>query len=812
MISIVPIINDYMELPYSKILFWTRGGSSLENSEELGWAHLIEHLLFKLRIDNMGIADFVEGLGGYSNAFTSHDDVVLEISIMNEHVEKTLVFLEKLISLPLSSVSEKDFEEERSVVIEEMYMYEDEPTENLFQSLMENSFPGHVYGRKIIGEENTLKNATLEKLETFFRQKMLFSPFIIISGGWDKEYKFNTEIAEKEHSEILEKWETTKRIIIRHNQNKDYFMAGWRLPIEDGKLSAISKLIFTITYGMDGGRLYNQIVYETGTFDNLSLSLIGGRYGTCFLQTGAFSPSKEANRIKKWIEIWDAISFTQIEVAKAKEVILSTKYFSSEGIGESPYLIGKSYTTYDDKERFEHDYFYWLFHLSAKELNDFKEKYLRADQAVLGMAVPKKSSFSFESLEIFSKQNSSPAETYIRKKAHGVKSSALIRENSQFLTLYILKKSGVMNEVKGKEGGFRLFIDALCASAKGMTRDETEAYLDRFGISLSSVSGNNTGGFKLKVRDSFVPEAIEILKKTLDNPIKEEDFNQEKQFAMSNFSLKKEDPGFLFKEKIHSIIFKGTPYENLISGTEKTLTAVSFEDISSMRERFFGEGHWGVGISGAIDKKEREDVFKYLADINSKSRKFPVLKKKELLGERIEKIKAPGKKQLYITKLFHAPSIYSQDFESMRFLEQFLVGQKSPYFQKLREENGLVYSLDIWGMGGIYGGYLALSAITSPEKKDAVMDGMNQVISLLKKGDFDGGYLEEIKNSARFQHAQSVVKNDFHSFNLALEESLDFPFCNYLKFPEIIDKITKNTMVDLSEKYFSDSLWIISKN
>ena len=107
----IPIIRRYKELPYTKVLVWLTGGSSIENKDEQGYAHFIEHLFFKLRVDGLGLADFVEGLGGYTNAYTSHDDIVVEITVTNENVKESLIFLSKIMRTSLKTISHNDFAE-----------------------------------------------------------------------------------------------------------------------------------------------------------------------------------------------------------------------------------------------------------------------------------------------------------------------------------------------------------------------------------------------------------------------------------------------------------------------------------------------------------------------------------------------------------------------------------------------------------------------------------------------------------------------------------------------------------------------------
>ena len=92
------------------------------------------------------------------------------------------------------------------------------------------------------------------------------------------------------------------------------------------------------------------------------------------------------------------------------------------------------------------------------------------------------------------------------------------------------------------------------------------------------------------------------------------------------------------------------------------------------------------------------------------------------------------------------------------------------------------------------------------------MDGIDKVVKILKEGAFANTLLEEMKNNTRFQHAQSIVRNDYHAFNLALEESLNFPQKNYLNYPKMVDSMNKERIMELAENYLSDALWIVSES
>lgn len=805
----IPVIEYRKNLPYTRILLHFPGGSSLEDDKTLGFAHLCEHLAFKLRSQKDGIAEFVEGLGGGSNAFTSNDSVVFEVTILNEFVDKTLKFLEKIFTTDFETISENDFEEEKKVVLEEMAMYEDEPMENLYSEMMKNLFVSHSYGKKVIGEKETVGNAGIKEVAKFWKERILKDPFLVIGGGYKKTPSMSIPVYGSDKVFKLSGWKQVKRFELLNYHKKNYFIAGWKLPSQNGRMDAILRLIYAVTYGMDGGRLYNGLVYEDGTLDNLNISTFGGLGGSVFIMSAAFPSDKALMRIQKWVDVWDKYRFTQSEVARAREVMLSNEYFDSEGLGGMPEIMGKSFMIYGDTEKLEKDFFYEFMHLTAEDLNAFKDSSLNFDKMIFGLSKSPRCKASVSQLSLPLNKTSAEDKTPVIIKRPGVKGVIKTLPGSNFITCYVVKKSGTLLNLKGFPGSFKLFLDSMCTSASGMTRSETESYLDRFGITLSPVYGNNVGGIKFKVRDNFALEAVDIIHKIFSNPIKEEDFNSEKLYSLSNISLLEEEPSFYITNAIHKALFAGTPYEYSVSGTAEGIKNVKFEHVGLIREKYFSQNNFSVAIAGAADMEMLEKVISGFTRKGVEKTGIP-RSNKVILNDRVIKIPMKGRKMAHIARVFKAPSVYGDDFEKIKLLENYMTGQKSPMFQLLREKQGLVYSLDVSGMAGIIGGYVVFSAVTSPKNINQVMDSVEKAIDHLREGKIDSSYLTETKNILHTSFANSVVKSNFHAYNIALEEALSIPFESYMKHAQIINSIKENDITETALKWLNDGLWVLA--
>lgn len=103
-------------------------GSRFEPKDQLGISHFLEHMPFKGTASypsSLAIATAIDSVGGKHNAFTSKDHTGYWVKVAANHLDLALEVVGEL--LLKARLKETDIERERSVIIEEINMYEDEP-------------------------------------------------------------------------------------------------------------------------------------------------------------------------------------------------------------------------------------------------------------------------------------------------------------------------------------------------------------------------------------------------------------------------------------------------------------------------------------------------------------------------------------------------------------------------------------------------------------------------------------------------------------------------------------------------------------
>jgi predicted Zn-dependent peptidase len=149
----------------ASLVFMFGGGSRIEDERHAGVSHFIEHLFFKgteRRPTSKEIADAIEGVGGFINASTDKELTAYWTRVPAEHLELGLDVLIDIVSN--SRLTPADVERERTVILEELRMYQDQPQElvqNLFEEVM---WPGHPLGRDIAGTEESVARLTRDDI------------------------------------------------------------------------------------------------------------------------------------------------------------------------------------------------------------------------------------------------------------------------------------------------------------------------------------------------------------------------------------------------------------------------------------------------------------------------------------------------------------------------------------------------------------------------------------------------------------------------------------------------------------------------
>lgn len=143
---------------------WIGTGSRDEHAETSGISHFIEHMVFKgtRRRRMHHIAQRMESVGGYLNAFTGKEYTCFFARALDEHLDRAIDTVCDLVLEP--SFPEKELAKEKDVVLEEIKMYEDVPEDAIFDRFEAAIYRGHPLARPVLGDADSVRQFTREML------------------------------------------------------------------------------------------------------------------------------------------------------------------------------------------------------------------------------------------------------------------------------------------------------------------------------------------------------------------------------------------------------------------------------------------------------------------------------------------------------------------------------------------------------------------------------------------------------------------------------------------------------------------------
>jgi predicted Zn-dependent peptidase len=162
---------------------WVGVGSRDESPEHLGSTHFLEHLLFKgtERRNAMDIASTFDAVGGEANAVTGKEHTCYYARVLDEDLPLALDVLTDMVTS--AALTSQDVESERGVILEELAMNEDDPSDVVHERFAELVMPDHELGRPIGGTPDTIRAAARDDIVDHYRRHYTPPTLVVTAAG-----------------------------------------------------------------------------------------------------------------------------------------------------------------------------------------------------------------------------------------------------------------------------------------------------------------------------------------------------------------------------------------------------------------------------------------------------------------------------------------------------------------------------------------------------------------------------------------------------------------------------------------------------
>ncbi|MCC5909851.1 MAG: insulinase family protein [Clostridiaceae bacterium] len=333
---------------------WIEAGSKHETIHNSGISHFIEHMLFKGTDTKSAkeIAETIDSIGGQINAFTSKECTCYYTKVLDSHYKTAIDLLTDMLFN--SKFDPVDIDREKSVVYEEISMYEDSPEDLAHDLLYQSMFKDSSLGLPILGDNNSVKSITRDEMLKYMSQYYVPNNAVIsVAGNFDEkdlleaiEAKFghwkpsNISLREQEKAHYnfqhIDKFKDIEQIHL--------CLAFKGITLGEGRLYPLL-VVNNVLGGSMSSRLFQKIREDRGlaySIYSYPSSYKAGGLLTIYAGMGPRVVDEVTSLIYDELKYLKKNALTEVEVHKAKEQLKGNYTLGLESTSSRMTSIGKS--------------------------------------------------------------------------------------------------------------------------------------------------------------------------------------------------------------------------------------------------------------------------------------------------------------------------------------------------------------------------------------------------------------------------------------------------------------------------------------
>jgi zinc protease len=787
----IPVILQNYEGPVAATYWWVKTGSADEIGPQAGFAHFLEHMLFKDtaaketgKASTGQTARAIESLGGDINAYTSFDQTVYHVTCAAHHWEKVIDAFAPM-SKPQKFLKQ-DFDREREVILEELAKNEDSPDRQLFQKMFSMTYKKHPYGRPVIGFRKTLKEGRVGALEKFYRSRYAAGNMGLILVGpiedeTGKRKKAILKQLEKYYgSKVFKKTPETK--VARPDEPALRSKAEYAVLPFDVKTPKVAfcfrapdlmhedvpalDLLSSILGMGELSRLYQQLFYKT----SLATEVSGGLYipkdnGMLYFQAETDSLDKINTVAHEMLKELKRIAHEGPTDEELKRVIVnseSERLYATQSADGMAGRIGFLQFVLGDLN-YDQGYLEALHLVDAARIKEVARTYFDPRRMSTVVLVPKENK-DFDTSVIASAVESElgafQAPALAKAKVHkkpgilpvdyielpsGIRVVHHHRPNSQVFSIH----SGVL-------GGLRLELSQPLESpqkdwgtsnmmsmtwAKGTKSKDARAIAsiaEGSAAGFDGYAGRNTVGLQMTGLARDWGKLSSLLGESLfEATFPETEVEHSKRVTEDSIRSIEDHSAQLCSKQFLETLYENHPYGKMTIGSLDSVGAMHSEKLAAFHLNWVRPERLVLSVSGAV---KRAALDGWLEEVEARSKKIQPAQHKPKDGplESEHELKAPrwveknlAREQTHIIIGGLGTTITAEDRHALRIMQTILGGQSGRLFIELREKKSLGYTVAPISLEGLERGYVGTYIACAPAKKQEAIDGIKKVLETL---------------------------------------------------------------------------------
>jgi zinc protease len=816
------IVQEDHSAPVASVQAWCATGS-VDEDERLGagLSHILEHMLFKgtKTQSSNAIAQKIQDVGGYINAYTSFDRTVFWIDVPKAGVAVTLDILSD--AMMNSTLPPDEYVKEQEVIRREFAMGFDDPDRMASQLLFATAYQRHPYRLPVIGEMEIYNQLTQQQVMEYYKTRYVPNNLtFIVVGDVD---------GEKIHQQLVDFFKaypekSLKPIFIpaeppqlgRREAHNEFateltrLSLAWHIPeITHPDVPALD-LLSTILGEGRSSRLYRRVREEAGlAFSVSAFSYTPGDPGLLGVDA-TVDPKKRDGATKLILEIVDEAKQGGVspdELAKAKKISLSHHLDSLTTMRGQASDIGSNWLLTRNLN-FSRDYLAAVQKVTLDDIRRVAGKYL-VDQNLTVISLDPKGSV------IEKEEGVKPVAAGDIQKfelSNGLR--VLVREDARLplVSMSSVFRGGLLAEAPQTNGITRLMSKVLLKGTKTRTAEQIADEIEAVGGSLSSEAGNNSFGISLHITEPDLKRGVDILSDVLLNAtLPEKAVAREKEIQLAGIQQEEEQPTTVARNILREALFHDHPYALRTNGSVNSVERLTQKDLVPFRDRYLVAKNGVISVFGNV---KAADVKVFLEEKLGAMKPGALALTDAVPAAPLDKVKNVEKKkeksQGVIMVGYRGVDIFSKDRHALELIDEASSDLGSRFFIRIREQMGLAYYVGASQFQGLVPGLFAFYLGTDPQKiepvKTALLDEIRKMAS-------DGLTNEELARAKKKLIGQQQIanqSNDTFGYQCALDELYGLGFDYYKKLERDVEAVTLEDIKRAATKYFREQPYVLA--
>lgn len=802
-------------------------GSANETAEQAGISHVLEHMVFKgtEKRPKGQVARDVESLGGYLNAATSFDKTWFITDMPAKHWKTGMDVVKDMAFHP--SLDPAELEAEKDVIVSELKGGDDTPTRRLFEDLQVAGLAHTVYGRPIIGFEKTIRAVTADDLRAYIRtwyqpQNMM----LLVAGDIDPKAVLahaeelfgdlkNDTILPEPAPVQLEGAAGGPRVEVTYGPwNKVYL--GIALPAPAlGDQRSIDLDVLAYALGGDGtSQFYRKYRYEKQLVDSISVGNMSLNRAGLFYMVAQLDADKVEPFWQEFTRDLAALDAGKI----TPDVIERARFNYEDGMDRASETLD-GLTSWKATVQFElggpqgeANVRHALAAVDSARLRQAQDLWLRPDQVRVRVLAPEKA--KLPDLDAILQHNW-PAPAVERQKAAAAAEKVGKREivdlgqgrtvilqpdrTIPYVSLEILRPGGNALLKPADQGLAQLTAATLTDGCGTRDLDAMERFVAERAASLSASAGVQSFTVSLTGPARFNADYFALLGDLLHKPtFAEKDVRRQADTLKAALVRRQDNPMSFMGSKINGFLFPGgQPYGFDGLGTTENQDRFGPGDVQAFWKQQNAQP-WILSVAGDFD---REKVLAFARSLPVPTAPAVDVPQPTWGADKRLPLSLPGRQQAHLLLAFHAVPLDHPDAPALMLLESVLSGQSGLLFNKLRDEQGLGYTVTAFYRSLPEAGFMAFYIGTTPRNLDVARQGFSGIIKDIKTDLLPAELLAKGLNRMEGSYYRGRQSLGARADEAASERLLGQPQDFQKRLLEKAAKVTPEQLREVARKY-----------